>query len=358
MKRKSLFLLLALLLCTCLVFALASCEEELPPEEPEENEQPEEEAPGEHVHAFGNWTVIKTATCGAKGQRLRICSCGEREYATDFATGNHRYGANNTCVVCNNAWEFYEDLSYELNADGLSYTITGYSGSIGEILSLPCFYNGLPVTAIGTAAFRGVDGLTELNLTDMITYIGDSAFENCTALATVRFEKNSHLTAIGNRAFAKTALTAFEIPANVIAVGVGVFAECSYPTLTVAEGNSRYTVSKNGSLVDAASGTLLCAGSNGEIPTDVAVTTIAPYAFAGCGENIKITAKITTIAPNAFADYKGTEVTFAKTEGWLVSQTNDPEEGVPVVIGETVDLAVLTDTYADYYWFYIAPDAE
>lgn len=367
MKIRSLLFILALILSIGLVMGLASCEEEPAPEDPGNAEQPGGETPDDptpddtpHVHEFGNWTVIKAATCGAKGQRLRVCSCGEREYATDFATEDHRYGAENKCVVCNDPWEYYEELTYELNADGVSYAIVGFGGSIGEELALPCFYNGLPVTVIGRNAFKACESLTELNLTDYITTIGDGAFENCAALTTVHFEKNSHLTVIGSKAFAKTAITAFEIPANVIAVGDGAFANCrSLEDLTVAEGNSRYTVSKNGSLVDMAAKALLRVGSVGAIPTDVAVTSIAAYAFAGCGvDEIVVTSAITALAPNAFADCGATKVKFSNTEGWTVHEDANAA-GTAVTVTDTAEnLSNLTDDYADCYWRYTKPAAE
>ena len=34
---------------------------------------------GEHVHAFGEWTITKKATCTEAGEQERLCSCGERQ---------------------------------------------------------------------------------------------------------------------------------------------------------------------------------------------------------------------------------------------------------------------------------------
>ena len=368
MKLKSLLLLLALLVSVCLVLGLASCSEEAPaPTGPDNAEQPDggadapegEDPEAPHTHAFGNWTVIKTATCGTKGERLRICACGEREYATDFATEDHRYGADNACIVCGDEWLYYEELFYELNADGKSYAIVGYGGSIEESLTLPCFYNGLPVTTIANNVFKGCESLTELSLSDYVTTIGSSAFEGCTSLATIHFEKNSHLSVIGDRAFAKTALTLFEIPADVIALGDGVFAQCLSLELTVNEGNSRYAMTKGGALVDLAGKILLRAGSSGEIPADV--TAIAPNAFSGCGaDEIVITKTVTKIAPNAFAECGATKVSFAATEGWYVSETADAADATPVAIDADAakNLTALTVTYADLYWILVVPDAQ
>ncbi|MBQ8341805.1 MAG: leucine-rich repeat domain-containing protein [Clostridia bacterium] len=366
MKRKGFLWLLCLILCVTLLCCFVSCEEEPvtpTPDAPPTDDNPQggdEQQGGDenqpHEHVFGNWTVIKKATCGAAGQSLRLCSCGEREYQTEFATGMHLYGSDNRCVVCKNLWEYFEGLEYVLSTDGLSYTVTGYFGDIGEELILPCFYNNLPVTAIGEGAFRQLEELKEVHLTDYITVIGAGAFEECASLTTVVFEKNSHLTAIGARAFAKTGITLFEIPAGVVIVGDGAFAECTaLEELTVAEGNSRYVISKNGSLVDRAGATLLRVGSTGEIPTDVTVRSIAAYAFAGCGEDeIKISGSVTEIAPNAFVGCKSTKVTFTRAENWLIFAEKDAIDGTAVDVTDSAkNMAALLGDYRESYWYYI-----
>lgn len=371
MKTKRFLFLLSMLLCLCLFFALASCGEEPPAEELPTGEQPDngggdetpdngetpdeggEEAP--HEHSFGKWTVIKEATCGAQGKRMRICACGEREYETDFATENHLYGAEDKCVVCGNEWDYYEELSYELNADGLTYTVVGFGGTVEEALILPHYHEGLPVTGIAPGVFRGTDGLVEVQLTDYITHIGAGAFENCTALNLILFEKNTHLNMIGARAFAGTAITAFEIPSDVLVIGDGAFANCqALAELTVAEGNNRYAVTQNGCLVDKASGTLLRMSARGAFPNDYTVSAIAPGAFDGCGaDEIVIPASVTFIAPKAFENFKGTKVKFAVTEGWYVTDTKDAEAGDAVTLTEdlSANCALLTKDYVDYFWY-------
>jgi len=65
--RKSLWIVLLLaLVCT---LALSACDDTNQPQTPDED----------HVHAFGEWTTVKDATCTVKGEQERICSCGEKE---------------------------------------------------------------------------------------------------------------------------------------------------------------------------------------------------------------------------------------------------------------------------------------
>lgn len=45
----------------------------------------------EHIHAFGEWTVTKVATCTEAGAQERVCSCGEKQTQAIAATG-HSFG--------------------------------------------------------------------------------------------------------------------------------------------------------------------------------------------------------------------------------------------------------------------------
>ena len=55
-----------------------------PQKEPEQTTPPEV-----HTHAFGDWTMIKKATCTEGGQRERSCSCGEKETKKINALGHN-----------------------------------------------------------------------------------------------------------------------------------------------------------------------------------------------------------------------------------------------------------------------------
>ncbi|MBQ1514314.1 MAG: L,D-transpeptidase family protein [Lachnospiraceae bacterium] len=84
------------------------------PTPPPETE-PSTEAPTQHQHHWGSWTVTQAATCGADGVQTRTCSsCGDSETQTIPATGAHSYGdwvespatctepgtRTHTCSVC------------------------------------------------------------------------------------------------------------------------------------------------------------------------------------------------------------------------------------------------------------------
>src|SRR4051812_19598578 len=79
-------------------------------------------------------------------------------------------------------------------------TITGYNGSGGAV-TIPSTINGLPVTAIGSAAFINKFTLTSLSLPETLTDINNSAFRNCTGLTNVTIPKS--VTTIRPGAFAQ-----------------------------------------------------------------------------------------------------------------------------------------------------------
>ena len=41
-----------------------------------------------HVHAFGDWTTVREATCVEEGRKERSCACGEKDSEVIPATGH------------------------------------------------------------------------------------------------------------------------------------------------------------------------------------------------------------------------------------------------------------------------------
>lgn len=113
------------------------------------------------------------------------------------------------------------------------------------------------VTYIGKYAFAGCTGLTSITIPNSVTSVGDWMFSGCTALSSVslsismsyisngmfwgctalqNFTIPSHITRIGNHAFANSGLVSVVIPNNVLELGDntgdigeigGVFAGCT-----------------------------------------------------------------------------------------------------------------------------------
>jgi len=160
--------------------------------------------------------------------------------------------------------EQFGDFTYTTNSG--SAEITGYTGTGGSIV-IPGTISGLPVR-IADNAFRYVDTLTDVTISNGVTRIGDNAFDACS-------------------------LTSVAIPASVSDIGNRAFADDANLTLTniaVDAGNVSYS-STNGVLFNK-SRTLLIqcpSGKTGSYAVPLGVTTIGDSAFRYC----KVLAEIT-----------------------------------------------------------------
>ena len=108
-------------------------------------------------------------------------------------------------------------------------TIVKYTGE-SEYVSIPDYYsrdNGdgtysaIKITGISPSAFSGNDKIKKIRLSNYITEIPDSAFENCASLETV---DGLNVIKIGNNAFKNcVSLEAFELPENIVSLGDNAF---------------------------------------------------------------------------------------------------------------------------------------
>jgi BspA type Leucine rich repeat region (6 copies) len=75
-------------------------------------------------------------------------------------------------------------FTYTTNADGITLTVTGYTGPGGAV-AIPGTNNGMTVTAIGNHAFKTNNSLTSVTIPNGITNIGSFAFDDCASLISV-----------------------------------------------------------------------------------------------------------------------------------------------------------------------------
>lgn len=135
-----------------------------------------------------------------------------------------------TCSVCGDklteALLLTDVLTLTLNSDGTGYTITDCVSDYSCDLEIPATFNGIPVTAIGTDAFRDCKGITSVIIPDSATSIGGSAFRNCTNLTKLVFPKN--ITSIpGAVCFGCIKLESIIIPDGVLNIGGYAFNGCT-----------------------------------------------------------------------------------------------------------------------------------
>jgi len=79
---------------------------------------------------------------------------------------------------------------FRWTTNGNTITITGYTGSGGEVV-IPSETNGYPVTSIGFGAFvQSPSRVTSVTIPDTVTNIGRSAFPSCFVLTDVTMSTN------------------------------------------------------------------------------------------------------------------------------------------------------------------------
>ena len=135
-------------------------------------------------------------------------------------------------------------------------------------------------------AFSDCTALTSIEIPASVETIGNTAFSDCSSLATVTFEKGSRLKTIGNNAYYRcTSLTSIEIPASVETIEKKAFMHCSsLATVTFEKGSQLKTIagdSYDGAFSDCTALTSI------EIPASV--ETIEATAFSGCIYNHRTT---------------------------------------------------------------------
>lgn len=198
-------------------------------------------------HTVESWDVTTPATCVNDGEKTGYCTvCGKpqtqvipatgvHDYSSDWKTdadkhwhecsmcgghkdeGTHTLTDGNECSVCG-----YAKMEFTLNNN--TYTLSKVNFTAAEIV-IPDTYKDLPVTRIGDGVFEGCTELTSVTIPASVTSIGEKAFYGCTSLADVTLPQSSTRVVLGDRAFAKTAIT--QVTLNSVELGESVFAGCT-----------------------------------------------------------------------------------------------------------------------------------
>ena len=202
-----------------------------------------------------------------------------------------------------NLQEYCDPLTYSINPDGVSVTVTGHvdgtdaTGAL--IIPETKTIDGVTytVTAIGEQAFNNCSGLTgSLTIPNTVITIGFGAFGNCTGF-TGSLTIGSSVTSIGAHAFQVCdGLTgSLTIPNSVTQIGMYAFTWCENltGTLTIPDHITE--------LPEAVFE--YCKKLSGELILPNSLTTIGYAAFLGCQNftgSLTIPNSVTTIAADAF----------------------------------------------------------
>jgi len=213
-----------------------------------------------HTHTYGEWNIIKEATCTEMGRKEKKCSCGN--IVTEAIPVKHTY-ENGRCSKCDRKEPASEGLEYVLSNDGNSYSVNKGTCTDNEVY-IPSIYNGLPVTSIDVRGFCDFKNLTSISIPNSVTSLKFSAFEGCDSLTSIVIpkgvisieevfagckslesivvdEENVTYKSIDGNLYTKDGKMLvqyalgkrneeFEIPSSVISIGGSAFEGCVYLT--------------------------------------------------------------------------------------------------------------------------------
>lgn len=156
---------------------------------------------------------------------LMICSalltaCGDNVDPTETTTTTTRVDTG----VPVPPEDITEGLAYELNADGESYTLVGIGEYVGTVINIPATYEGKPVTAITTGAFKFNGEIVEVYIPDSVVEMGESAFSRCSNLQIISI--GAGITSVPKFAFTGCAATEVVIPDTVTSIDYTAFWDC------------------------------------------------------------------------------------------------------------------------------------
>ena len=220
-------------------------------------------------------------------------------------------------------------LSYKVNGDSKTCTITGMGTCTDSDLVMPSQIDGYTVTRIDHNAFLSNESLISVEIAETVTSIGISAFCDCKNLTTVKISNSvkfiditafmacislKNLTIgdgvinIESGAFSCCqSLTSVKIPSTVEFIGNDAFGGCTSLTeIKVERGNKNYcAIDGNLYTKDRSSLVQYAAGKKDEsftVPSHV--TTIGTYAFSDCKNLtfVEVSDSVQLIKYNAFTN--------------------------------------------------------
>ena len=98
---------------------------------------------------------------------------------------------------------------------------------------------GRGMTTLNLGTFTGCTSLTRVDLPDTMTSIGDGVFQDCTALSTITIPES--IESLGDRCFMNcTALTTIVIPPSVTTIMRNCFRGCTSLSTVIMPGNVEY----------------------------------------------------------------------------------------------------------------------
>ena len=218
---------------------------------------------------------------------------------------------NGPKTSCNVLVNENSDYTFVQNDDG-TISITGYTGS-DTSLTIPSTIYGKTVKSIDANSFKNNTQITNIEVSNGISYIGESAFANCGKLESVTLPDS--VTEIGKMLFLDCAkLTQVRLSDNLTVLPYYTFRSCKLLTdvnmpmqlqeigtaaFSHCEALENLTLPNGLTTIRSAFG--YCTSLKSIIIPD-SVTSIESFAFEGCSSlsNVTLSANLTKISNNMF----------------------------------------------------------
>jgi BspA type Leucine rich repeat region (6 copies) len=172
-------------------------------------------------------------------------------------------------------WNPPVPFNYTGNSDGVTLTVTGYTGS-NSAVDIPLSINFQPVGAIGTSVFYNDSFINSVTIPDSVTSVGPGAFA-ATGLTNVTIPYG--VTSIGIAAFYLcNGLTSVSIPGSVTNIGYSAFESTSLSSVCIPDAVTVIQLE-----------TFLACTNLTNVTIGNGVTTIQESAFAYCTSLTSIT---------------------------------------------------------------------
>ena len=158
---------------------------------------------------------------------LSVCGCAERKTPADSeAVGSDPVNSSESVTEAGTQEAESTPVSdFIYTVSDNTVTITGYNGS-DEVVKIPSYIEGYPVSIIGEEAFSKKQGLKKVILSDTVKEIGKKAFYESVELEEVVMPEG--LSVISEEAFKFcTALSAVNLPDTLTFIYNGAFENCT-----------------------------------------------------------------------------------------------------------------------------------